>query len=324
VGLEGLPPNPHPARVVNLSLAGAGPCSAPLQEAIDEARARGVLVVAAAGNQGEDYRGYFPANCRGVLAVGAVGPDGRLAPYANRGAPLLAPGGNTGLGPEAGILGAGFLPGQGMGWRYLQGTSQAAPHVAGAAAILSGAPTPQMNRLGMGADPDAVQGALLAGARRGPDGLLLHLPGALLALEGGGVALEVEGGLDLRPGEAGALPVRVLSPTPVPVGVYPEGGLSAYLFPNPAKGEAVLRVYAPEATPPGPYRVRLRAGGQAALAEVRVVQAPAARVVLEASPGPHRLLAFLDRDGDGLLDRDEPWGEAQVSAPARRVRLLVR
>jgi subtilisin family serine protease len=261
VGLEGLPLNPHPARVVNLSLAGAGPCSAPLQEAIDEARARGVLVVAAAGNQGEDYRGHFPANCRGVLAVGAVGPDGRLAPYANRGAPLLAPGGNTGLGPEAGILGAGFLPGQGMGWRYLQGTSQAAPHVAGAAAILSGAPAPQMNRLGMGADPDAVQGALLAGARRGPDGLLLHLPGALLALEEGGVALEVEGGLDLRPGEAGALPVRVLSPTPVPVGVYPEGGLSAYLFPNPAKGEAVLRVYAPEATPPGPYRVRLRAGG---------------------------------------------------------------
>jgi serine protease len=258
VGLEGLPPNPYPARVVNLSLAGAGPCSAPLQEAIDEARARGVLVVAAAGNQGEDYRGYFPANCRGVLAVGAVGPDGRLAPYANRGAPLLAPGGNMGLGPEAGILGAGFLPGQGMGWRYLQGTSQAAPHVAGAAAILSGAPTPQMNRLGMGADPDAAQGALLA--------------------------LEVEGGLDLRPGEAGALPVRVLSPTPVPVGVYPEGGLSAYLFPNPAKGEAVLRVYAPEATPPGLYRVRLRAGGQAALAEVRVAQAPAARVVLEACP----------------------------------------
>jgi subtilisin family serine protease len=348
VGLaEGLPPNPYPARVVNLSLAGAGPCSAPLQEAIDEARARGVLVVAAAGNQGEDYRGHFPANCRGVLAVGAVGPDGRLAPYANRGAPLLAPGGNTGLGLEAGILGAGFLPGQGMGWRYLQDTSQAAPHVAGAAAILSGAPTPQMNRLGMGADPDAAQGALLAGARRGPDGLLLHLPGALLTLEGGGVALEVEGGLDLRPGEAGALPVRVLSPTPVPVGVYPEGGLSAYLFPNPAKGEAVLRVYAPEATPPGPYRVRLRAGGQAALAEVRVAQAPAARVVLEAcplvgdcavltlpreggpfrleaSPGPHRLLAFLDRDGDGLLDRDEPWGEAQVSAPARGVRLLVR
>ena len=234
--VEGLPPNPNPARVVNLSLAGVGPCSAPLQEAIDEARARGVLVVAAAGNQGEDYRGYFPANCRGVLPVGAVGPDGRLAPYSNRGAPLLAPGGNLGLGLEAGVLGAGFLPGQGMGWRYLQGTSQAAPHAAAALALL----------LGMGADPDAALGALLAGAREG----LLHLPGALLALEGGGVALEVAGSLDLRPREAGALPVRVLSPTPVPVEVHPEGGLSAYLAPNPAKGEAVLRVYAPEATPP--------------------------------------------------------------------------
>ena len=66
------------------------------------------------------------------------------------------------------------------------------------------------------------------------------------------------------------------------VWVYPEGGLSAYLFPTPAKGEVVLRVYAPEATP----------------------------------PGPHRLLAFLDRD--------EPWTEAQVGAPARGVRLLVR
>ena len=141
--------------------------------------------------------------------------------------------------------------------------------------------------------------------------------------------------------------MRVLSPTPVPVEVHPEGGLSAYLFPNPAKGEAVLRVYAPEATPPGLYRVRLRAEGQEAVAEARVAQAPEARVLLEAcplsgacqtltlpreggpfrleaSPGPHRLLAFLDWDGDGALDREEPWAEVQVRAPARGVRLLVR
>ena len=112
-------------------------------------------------------------------------------------------------------------------------------------------------------------------------------------------------------------------------------------------GEAVLRVYAPEATPPGLYRVRLRAEGQEAVAEARVAQAPEARVLLEAcplsgacqtlalpreggpfrleaSPGPHRLLAFLDRDGDGALDREEPWVEAQVSAPARGVGLLLR
>ncbi|MFW8121146.1 hypothetical protein, partial [Klebsiella pneumoniae] len=44
-------------------------------------------MVAAAGNQGRDHRDYFPANCLGVLAEGAVGPDGRLAPYSNRGPP---------------------------------------------------------------------------------------------------------------------------------------------------------------------------------------------------------------------------------------------
>ncbi len=45
---------------------------------------------------------------------------------------------------------------------------------------------------------------------------------------------------------------------------------------------------------------------------------------LEVPPGPHRLLAFLDGDGDGVLDGLEPWAEAQVSAPARGVKLLVR
>jgi hypothetical protein len=180
---------------------------------------------------------------------------------------------------------------KGMGWRHLQGNSQATPHAA--------------------------------------------------------APLEVAGSLDLRPGEAGALPVRVLSPTPVPVGVYPEGGLSAYRFPNPAKGEAVLRVYAPGITPPGLYRVRLRARGAEAVAEVWVAQAPAVRVVLEVCPlaggctvltlpreggpfrlevppGPHRLLAFQDGDGAGVLDREEPWAEVQVSAPAPGVKLLVR
>ncbi|WP_236622581.1 S8 family serine peptidase [Thermus tengchongensis] len=123
--VAGLPPNPHPAQVVNLSLAGEGACSPALQQALDEVRSHGVLVVAAAGNQGRDHREFFPANCRGVLAVGAVGPDGRLAPYSNRGAPLLAPGGNGALGAEALVLGPSFA--SGFAYRLLQGTSQAAP-----------------------------------------------------------------------------------------------------------------------------------------------------------------------------------------------------
>ncbi|MFN4073633.1 MAG: S8 family serine peptidase, partial [Thermus sp.] len=120
IPVPGLPPNPHPAQVVNLSLSGEGPCSPALQEALDEVRARGVLVVAAAGNYGRDFRDYFPGNCRGVLTVGAVGSDGRLASYSNRSAPLLAPGGDGASGVLGPTLG---------GHRLLKGTSQAAPHV---------------------------------------------------------------------------------------------------------------------------------------------------------------------------------------------------
>ena len=49
-------------------------------------------MVAAAGNAGADVRGYFPANCEGVLSVGASTEGGRLAAYSNFGADILAPG----------------------------------------------------------------------------------------------------------------------------------------------------------------------------------------------------------------------------------------
>jgi len=329
IPVPGLPPNPHPAQVVNLSLSGEGPCSPALQEALDEVRARGVLVVAAAGNYGRDYRDYFPGNCRGVLTVGAVGPDGRLASYSNRSAPLLAPGGDGASGVLGPTLG---------GHRLLKGTSQAAPHVSAALALL---------RSRGAASPEALEGALLAGSRSSPEGRLLDAFAALKALEGGGVALRVEGRLALKPGEEGSLAVEVLSPYPVPVRVAAEGGLAAYLAPNPAQGTAYLRVRAPTGTAPRAYRVRLEGGGAWATAEVQVEALPA-RVVLSAcseggacrslalppeggpfrleglSPGTYRLLAFLDRDGDGALDPEEPRGEAEARPPAAGTWLRVR
>ncbi len=329
IPVPGLPPNPHPAQVVNLSLSGEGPCSPALQEALDEVRARGVLVVAAAGNYGRDFRDYFPGNCRGVLTVGAVGPEGRLASYSNRSAPLLAPGGSG----DQGVLGPTL-----GGHRLLQGTSQAAPHVSGALALL---------RSRGAASPEALEGALLAGSRSTPEGRLLDAFAALKALEGGGVAFRVEGRLALKPGEEGSLAVEVLSPYPVPVRVAAEGGLAAYLAPNPAQGTAHLRVRAPTGTAPGAYRVRLEGGGAEATAEVQVEALPA-RVVLSAcseggacrslalpseggpfrleglSPGTYRLLAFLDRDGDGALDPEEPRGEAEARPPAAGTWLRVR
>lgn len=336
IPVAGLPPNPHPVRVVNLSLAGEGPCSPALQQALDEVRARGVLVVAAAGNQGRDHRDYFPANCRGVLAVGAVGPDGRLTPYSNRGAPLLAPGGNGALGNEALVLGPTWA--SGFAYRLLQGTSQAAPHVAGAAALLL-ALRPDLG-------PSALEAALLLGAEATPEGRLLRADEALAALEGEGAVLRVEGGLELLPGEEGQVGVEVLSPTPVRVAVLPDPGLAAHLAPNPAQGRAVLRVRAALGLGGGTYRVGLEAGQAQAEVPVRVggregrvvleacpPEGPCLRAVLpgeggafrlRATPGPYRLLAFLDGNANGLLDPWEPRGEAEAVAPARGLVLVVR
>lgn len=86
----------------------------------------------------------------------------------------------------------------------------------------------------------------------------------------------------LRPGEEGSLPVEVLAPYPVRVAVEAPG-LALYLAPNPAEGPACLRVRAPLGTPPGNYRVLLRAGEAQSEVQVRVGEM-AARVVLEACP----------------------------------------
>ncbi|HWP18222.1 MAG TPA: S8 family serine peptidase [Burkholderiaceae bacterium] len=147
-GPDGTAPNPTPVHVINLSL-GTDPgvaCGPTMQAAVDRATARGVVVVAAAGN--EAARALpSPANCRGVMAVGAHTASGDLAAYANRvpGVTLTAPGG----GPcalqvegcdERGILALGNSgtagPGAPVYDSQFTGTSAATPHVAAAAALI--------------------------------------------------------------------------------------------------------------------------------------------------------------------------------------------
>ena len=83
--VPGVPDNPTPADVVNMSLGGASSCLAPVAEAIDGARARGVVVVAAAGNNAQPIATFLPANCPGVVPVTSIGADGVRAPYSNYG-----------------------------------------------------------------------------------------------------------------------------------------------------------------------------------------------------------------------------------------------
>lgn len=95
LSIAGIPDNPTPARVINLSLSGAGGCSPVEQSAIDAAVNAGAVVVVSAGNEDVDVATQSPANCNNVLAIGATLIDGSRAPYTNSGdeVDLSAPGG---------------------------------------------------------------------------------------------------------------------------------------------------------------------------------------------------------------------------------------
>lgn len=95
LAVPGVPANPTPAKVVNISLGG-GSCSSIEQQAVNDLNAAGVVVVAAAGNSAGAVEA--PADCTGVIAVTAHANDGENASFANVGpqVALSAPGGGCG------------------------------------------------------------------------------------------------------------------------------------------------------------------------------------------------------------------------------------
>lgn len=141
----------HGAQVINLSLGGPRN-SRILQRAIDHARKKGVTVVAAAGNSGGAV-GY-PGGSEGVIGVSALDSSDRLAWFSSRGpgVDLAAPG-------VAVVQQTICNSGRDRCERFpsYNGTSMAAPHVAGAAALLVS--------LGL-SDPTGVERALTKQARR--------------------------------------------------------------------------------------------------------------------------------------------------------------
>lgn len=125
--------NANPADVINLSLGGVGPCPAYLQTSIDFALSRGATIVVAAGNTSEGYQTSTPANCHGVIAVGANDKFGRLASFSNfgEGLALLAPGVEIISTVDAGLTSA-----TGPALAEYSGTSMAAAHVSAAIGLL--------------------------------------------------------------------------------------------------------------------------------------------------------------------------------------------
>ncbi|GAB4281467.1 MAG: hypothetical protein Kow0092_36770 [Deferrisomatales bacterium] len=166
VGLPvpGVPDNPHPARVVNLSLAMERDCPISMQLAINDALAAGAVVVAGVGNDGADAGAYYPANCEGVIAVGATTRAGSLAAYSNRGATvdLSAPGGSgSGTDRILSTLNTGTRGPASHTYGYRHGTSMAAAHVSAVASLLLSV-NPELG-------PAEVLGLLQETARPFPD-----------------------------------------------------------------------------------------------------------------------------------------------------------
>lgn len=111
--------------IISMSLGGKEYSQA-LHETIQEAVDAGIIIVAAAGNSGQEL--YYPAKYSEVIAVGAVSEDLKAAPFSCRGSELDL------VAPGVDILSTAN-DGQ---YAVMSGTSTAAPHVSGAFASLKG------------------------------------------------------------------------------------------------------------------------------------------------------------------------------------------
>ncbi|HUG21581.1 S8 family peptidase [Piscinibacter sp.] len=153
LSVPGVPANPHPARVINLSLGGDGTCDASTgyPDAISAINAAGVVIVTSAGNSAGHAVGV-PANCSGVIAVGGLRHAGTKVGFSDLGpeVSLSAPGGNcvdigpndpcvypllttTNAGTRGPVAGSSIYTDS---FNISVGTSFSAPLVAGTAALM--------------------------------------------------------------------------------------------------------------------------------------------------------------------------------------------
>lgn len=128
------------AHVLNLSLGCQFCFSASEQSVYQQARDAGVIIIAAAGNESSTDPSY-PAAYAGVVSVSATDRFDNIAPYSNTGTTIdiAAPGGAQQSGAVNGVLSTLVDESSGQrrsSYAFYQGTSMAAPHVAGVAALM--------------------------------------------------------------------------------------------------------------------------------------------------------------------------------------------
>ncbi len=123
----------HHANIINMSWGGPGYYQTG-QNVVNYAYNKGCVLVAAAGNDGNDSPSY-PADYDHVIAVAATNQDDTKASFSQYGdaVDVCAPGGHNVFG-NAGIYSSVYLPKESYG--FMQGTSMASPIVAGLAGIM--------------------------------------------------------------------------------------------------------------------------------------------------------------------------------------------
>jgi len=305
---------PARADVINVSISASAPCPASLAEAVSAARAAGSIFVAAVGNQNKDTE-HFPSGCAGVVGVAAVDALSQKAPYSNygTGVDVAAPGGHLGTDRDADGYGDGvfstharydgrtYFPSH----EYLEGTSMAAPHVSGVAAL--------MRSVNPSLTPAAFDALLDSGALTvdigapGRDALGVGLINALAAVRAAGGQppsrpgqLTVPQGtlnfgaslaeFDLAVGNAGTEPVRV---TAVRVS---DTWLSATASQVDADGLGRYRLTVDRSgLAEGTYGGWVEFAGSAGTAARTSVQMQVPPAAAKADAGPHYLM-LVDED----------------------------
>jgi len=286
------------AKVINASWGGPD-YSQPLCDTIQRAGDAGVLFVAAAGNDGadNDVTGSWPANCpaSSLISVAATTPSDGLAGFSNRGAASVD------IGAPGDTI-RSTMPGNGYG--YKSGTSMAAPHVSGVAAVLLGeepglAPWQVRAAITLGGDAVAALSGTTSSGRR------LSLGGAL------GVSAD-----GIGPDTGGPDPFALVSPAD---GLATNAPSPVFRWSPSSDGQSGLAGYtvtldgAAVATAPAGATSAALAGGVPEGAHLWTVTARDLAGNLR-SPAPRALI--VDRTGPGAPPLAAPKAGAKVAGPS--------
>ena len=132
--VSGVPANPTPDRVVNISLGGSGACDSTTRARSTPPSPRAPWSSSRRATATRTPRTSRPANCNNVITVAATGHTGSRAYYSNYGSSveIAAPGGDAQLGKTIlSTLNAGTTTPGADSYANYQGTSMATPHVVG-------------------------------------------------------------------------------------------------------------------------------------------------------------------------------------------------